>query len=431
MRITNWRCGFEREPLLHPFGFKGGYLSELWQVAVVLNDADGYTGLGTGVQSVLWSDATVFARRREAGGNSLMLAITHFALEQAVGQDWSHPYELQSRLLPALVDYADKVCPGGTPRLTFVLNALVPIDLAAWQLYAAQNGIHNFDDLYPAALRPALSAHHERLAAVPLITYSTSVDEVRRLAESGCALFKIKIGADPDQDGDPAKMLAWDTARLTELHRELSTYSTFDTCSGRVSYYLDANGRYDHPDRVLALLDHACRLGALEQIALLEEPFAEEAGFEVGDWPVCVVADESAHSLEDVRRRLDQGYRGFALKPVAKTLSLSLQTLELAHRHHADCFCADLTVPPFLLEWNRNVAARLAPIKALRIGLLESNGAQNYAQWPRLINAHACSDGAWVTPRQGGFDLDQRFYATSGGVLESSPYYRQLAGVSN
>ncbi len=31
--ITKTQSNFEREPLLRPFGFKGGYLTELWQIA--------------------------------------------------------------------------------------------------------------------------------------------------------------------------------------------------------------------------------------------------------------------------------------------------------------------------------------------------------------------------------------------------------------
>jgi L-alanine-DL-glutamate epimerase-like enolase superfamily enzyme len=428
MRITDWRCGFAREPLLNPFGFKGGYLSELWQPSVWVRDEDGREGLGTGVQSVLWSDAEIFVRFRESGGNCAMLAITHFALERACGLDWTDPFELQAQLVPSAMAYARTLCPGHEPRLTFVLNALVPLDLAAWQLYAQAQGCASFDALYPPVLHDALSCRHERLAAVPLITYATSLDEVRALAESGCSLFKIKVGADPGRDGDREKMLEWDCRRISELHEALSAYSCTDTESGRIAYYLDANGRYDHRERLVKLLDHADRIGALGHIALLEEPFSEECSLDVGDLPVCVVADESAHSLEDVQRRLDQGYGAFALKPVAKTLSLSLQVLEQAHRARAACFCADLTVPPYLLEWNRNVAARLAPIPAMRTGLLESNGAQNYTRWPDLLAAHPVADADWLTPRNGAFELRAEFYRVSGGVFAQPAYYRRLAG---
>ena len=60
MKITNAVSNFVREPLLSPFGFKGGYLSELWQVVVRLECGE-FSGVGTGIQSVLWSDASVFS----------------------------------------------------------------------------------------------------------------------------------------------------------------------------------------------------------------------------------------------------------------------------------------------------------------------------------------------------------------------------------
>ena len=47
--------------------------------------------------------------------------------------------------------------------------------------------------------------------------------------------------------------------------------------------------------------------------------------------------------------------------------------------------CADLTVNPVLVEWNRAVAERLPQFPGLgNLGLLESNGAQNYRNWQRM-----------------------------------------------
>lgn len=428
MKIINWKSGFVREPLARPFGFKGGYISELWLPAVRLTDAAGHEGLGTSVQSVLWSDANVFARFRENGGNAMMYALTCYALESAVGLEWSTPIELQEVLLPRLTDYARQVCADPHLRLTFVLNALVLVDNAAWQLYAHSHGIDDFDALIPLEYRLALSVRQPRLAAVPLVSYVLPLEQAAAEAASGCPMLKIKIGANPDGDGDPEKMLQWDCRRLTELHRVLKDFRTADTVTGHVAYYLDANGRYDSKERLLRFLDHAAKIGALERIALLEEPFTEEAEFEVGDLPVCVAADESAHSYADAQRRIDQGYRAMALKPVAKTLSMSLKVLRVAHRAGISCFCADLTVPPYLLEWNRNIAARLAPLPSMRCGVLESNGAQNYINWSSMLAAHPCPNSNWLVPQQGKFVLDDGFYRCSGGVLQMPEYYQQLCG---
>ena len=96
MKITNAISNFVREPLLSPFGFKGGYLSELWQVVVQL-DAEEYTGVGTGIQSVLWSDASVFSSTSQAGGNSYMFAMTDYALKLAKGMEFTTPLTCWTR----------------------------------------------------------------------------------------------------------------------------------------------------------------------------------------------------------------------------------------------------------------------------------------------------------------------------------------------
>ncbi|MBQ0108994.1 MAG: hypothetical protein KBS44_01775, partial [Clostridiales bacterium] len=51
---------FIREPLLAPFGFKGKYLTELWQTVVYLETPSFASACPTTI-SVLWSDANVFA----------------------------------------------------------------------------------------------------------------------------------------------------------------------------------------------------------------------------------------------------------------------------------------------------------------------------------------------------------------------------------
>ena len=57
IRIAEANAAYEREPLLRPFGFKGGQLTELWQVTVKLSSPAGRSSIGLGTQSVLWSDA--------------------------------------------------------------------------------------------------------------------------------------------------------------------------------------------------------------------------------------------------------------------------------------------------------------------------------------------------------------------------------------
>jgi hypothetical protein len=76
IRITGVDSNFEREPLIRPFGFKGGYMTEIWQTAVRLESDQGNIKIGLCSQSVLWSDARIFAEHAEAGGNALMYAMT-------------------------------------------------------------------------------------------------------------------------------------------------------------------------------------------------------------------------------------------------------------------------------------------------------------------------------------------------------------------
>ena len=75
MKILKAKCTYFPEKLKAPFGFKGGYLSELWQVICRLDSSEHY-GIGVGVQSVLWSDADVFTSNSEFDGNMFMYKTT-------------------------------------------------------------------------------------------------------------------------------------------------------------------------------------------------------------------------------------------------------------------------------------------------------------------------------------------------------------------
>ncbi|WP_257669477.1 hypothetical protein [Parapedobacter tibetensis] len=59
---------FMREKLVHPFGFKGAFLTELWQVASLMESTSGKHGIGLATQSVLYGDADFFASCSEAEG---------------------------------------------------------------------------------------------------------------------------------------------------------------------------------------------------------------------------------------------------------------------------------------------------------------------------------------------------------------------------
>ena len=423
-RITVARVSadFEREPLIRPFGFKGGYQSEIWQSVALLESDSGRRGIGLCTQGVLWSDAQVFAGHSESGGNALMYAVTEHALQQLKGRSFTNPVELLEETRHEVYEFAKRIT--GQPRLreTFALNALVGVDNAAWLLYAAENGITTFDELVPPAYRSALAHRHEKIASIPLMAYAVPIEELKTAVDQGYFFMKIKIG----QPGTQAEMLEKDKARISAIHAAIGHARTPYTANGRLPYYFDANGRYESKDTLLRLIEHTKAIGAFEQIALVEEPFPEELEIDISDIPVRVAADESAHTDRDALKRIQMGYKAIALKPIAKTMSMSLKIAQLAHERGVPCFCADLTVNPILVEWNKNVAARLAPFPGLGLGLVETNGHQNYRHWETLRSYHPAPDAPWARTVRGVFKLGPDFYARSGGIFDPLPHYEAM-----
>ncbi|MBR6748265.1 MAG: L-alanine-DL-glutamate epimerase [Clostridia bacterium] len=427
MRIMKADIEFREEPIRAAFAFKGKYNAKpMWNIAVKLESDSGAVAYGVANQGILWSDAAVANSHTNSGGNMLMYLISEYACKRCIGVEFETPDELLREMLGDVYTYAKAVT--GLPKLreTFALGGLVAFDTAAWLLYAKEKGITNFDGLIPERARPALSARHEKIAAIPLITYSASMDDILREVDGGCFFLKIKIGSDPEHDGDYDKMLAWDKQRLTDIHNALRERPCAWSENGHIPYYLDANGRYDSKDRLLRLLDHADHIGALERIAIMEEPFPEDAGIDVSDLPVRLAADESAHSDRDVEKRISMGYRAIALKPIAKTMSMSFDMLSVCAREGVPAFCADLTVPPVQVDLNKNFAARIPAIPGLKVGLLESNGHQYYTNWADMMRQLPIPDGAWVEPHDGLYTLDERFYRESGGIFLPSERYTEM-----
>ena len=140
--------------------------------------------------------------------------------------------------------------------------------------------------------------------------------------------------------------------------------------------------------------------------------------------PVRVTGDESAHSAQDVARLTGKmGYGAIALKPIAKTLSVSLEMARQAMRNGAVCFCADLTVPPVMLDWNMSMASRLPLLPGMKVGVVESNGSQNYPEWKRLDGLCPVPDAPWRTPEAGVFHLGERFFSDSGILRIPDAYF--------
>jgi hypothetical protein len=427
-RVFSSSLDFEREPLAAPWGFKGGFLTELWQAVAALEGEDGRRRVGLGTQSVLWCDPRVLTSRSEPAGNAAMLMMTDHALRLAAGQEFDRPPDLLDRLLEPTLAYGRAVTGLADLRKVFALNALVPVDNAAWMLWASANGAAGFDALIPEESREALSCRQSTVVSAPAVGYGLGLDEIVRLIDEGFFLLKIKLGSDPDRDGNPLKMMEWDVARMREIHAAVGRRRTSGSPTGHPLYYLDANGRY--PDRSIldGLLDRLASNGSLRQTILLEEPFPENVKEPVGDLPVRVVVDESASNVEETRERIALGYGAVALKPIAKTLSVTFRIARLCRELDIPAFCADLTVNPILVDWNKCIAARLPAIPELDGGLQEVNGWQNYRDWERMLSYHPAPHGDWILPAGGRFTLSDEFYDTSGGALSRSDHYASLVG---
>ena len=421
--IRSVSCNFEREPLVRPFGFKGGYLTEEWIVSAYLESESGLHGIGLGTQSCLWSDAKVFASNSEAGGNAIMFSMTQYALKLLVGKDFASPVELNDWLWPQVWEYGKKVSANPELRATYALNALVAVDNAAWVLFARENGLELFDDMIPDEFWPALSSRHAKCASIPLFSYNVPVSEMRGAADSGYFFMKIKIG----QPGTQEEMLAKDMARVSDIHAVLKNCRTPHTKTGKLPYYFDANGRYEKKDTFLRFVDHLRKIGAYDQVAIVEEPFDEHADIDVNDIPLRLAADESAHTVKDAMERIEMGYRAMALKPIAKTMSMSMKIAQAAYEKNIPCFCADLTVCPAMVEWNKAVAARLPAFPGIGdLGLVETNGHMNFRNWETMRRDLAYPDAHWTRTENGVFECDADWYAKSGGILEPMPRYERM-----
>jgi len=413
LRITAASLDFVREPLAKPLGFKGSAFTEKWVCRVALTSESGASAVSHGGLAVLWSDARVFLSHSETGANVLMAAVVEFALQCARRHSFATPLELHEKIFPEVHAYACDVTRLRDLNPTFTLNALVSVDQAAWLLHARERSLRTFDELVPDDFRAALPERHRALGCIPLISYNTGAEEIAQLARDGHFLLKIKIGA----PGDEREMLAADQRRLAAVHDVVCSLSTEHTVDGRLRYYVDANGRYRTREQVEQLLDFADRRGFLERIALFEEPFEDPTGADLRGLPVMFAADESLHDPADIAARLESGFRAVALKPAGKGFSVSLRFAREAQRLGAVCFVADSACTPLMLDWNKNVAARLPALPGTKIGLLEVNGPQSYGHWAELLQRHPAAGRPWHEPHRATFTLDEDFYTSGGGIL--------------
>lgn len=422
IHIVHTDSNFERERLVRPFGFKGNFLTELWQIVSKTESASGNRAIGIGTQSVLYGDPEIFEAHSEAGGNALMYALTDSALQISKKEPFRTPIDLLDRILPDVMASARKLTGKSEVNVNFLYNALVSVDNAAWLLYAAENRLTDFDSMIPKPYKKALGYHNDKIAVMYQVPYGMPMSELSQAVKSGYFVIKIKTGFPGTQE----QMLQGDIERLTQIHNTLKNARTHHTKNGRLIYTIDANARYEKKETVLRYLDHAKKIGAFDQIMLYEEPLSERNEEDVSDTGIRIGADESVHNEKDALRRLQQGYTALVLKGIAKTLSQSMKIAKLAHEHNVPCMCADLTVNPILIDWHKNLAARLAPFPGIGMGMMETNGDMNYVNWKNMVNYHPAAGASWMQVKDGVFELNQDFYKRSGGILEPSPHYQDM-----
>ncbi|MBC7759629.1 MAG: L-alanine-DL-glutamate epimerase [Phormidesmis sp. FL-bin-119] len=427
IEVIKTHSNFEREKLLRPFGFKGGYLTELWQVVSQMQSASGTSKIGIATQSVLYGDAELFPLHSEANGNALMYVLANKALDMVKQTPFATPIELFDKILPSVLTEGKKLTGKADLNINFVYNALVSVDNAAWLLYAAENKSNTFEEMIPAPYKRSLSHRNEKIAIMYQISYGMPMQDLKNAVTQGYFVFKIKTGF----PGSQAEMLQGDLERLTLIHNTLKDLRTEHTEDGKLIYTMDANARYEKKETLQRYLDHAKKIGAFDQILLYEEPLKENNDENVSDLGIRVGADESAHDEASSIKRLDQGYNVLVLKGIAKTLSMSMKLAKLAAERNVPCMCADLTVNPILIDWHKNLAAHLAPFPVIEMGLMETNGDMNYTNWDTMVKYHPGSDASWFQRKNGVFELNKDFYDRSGGMFEPSAHYQEMFRKSN
>ena len=420
--IVNAACAYEREKLIRPFGFKGGYLTELWQTASNLTTASGISKTGIATQSVLYGDADLFSLHSEAKGNSMMHALTTKALDLVKQTSFYTPIDLLDKILPEVISEGKRITGKSDLNINFVYNALVSIDNAAWLVYAAENKYKSFETMIPGPFKEALSHQNDKIAIMYQIPYGMPMQDLLGAAQKGFFVFKVKTGS----PGTQSEMLKADMERLSLIHQTLKDHRTEHTSNGKLIYTLDANARYEKKESLLKYLDHAKKIGAFDQILLIEEPLNESNIEHVHDLGILIAADESIHDEESAINRLDLGYNVMVLKGIAKTLSFSVKIAKLAAKRNIPCLCADLTVNPILIDWHKNLSAHLPPFPGINMGLMETNGDMNYANWKNMLDYHPGAHASWMKAKNGVFDLNPDFYQRSGGIFEPSEHYENM-----
>ncbi|MGC4190508.1 MAG: enolase C-terminal domain-like protein [Thermomicrobiales bacterium] len=323
----------------------------------------------------------------------------------AFGHPLDHFLDIEARLSEAEM-----------PRLA-ALVAISPLDAAIHDAYGKLHGISAYAALGPEFVGWDLSrvlgdpfvgqyfgdyVRSEPIASLPIahtvgtadpLTIGDRIGAYPSLAEwiasDGVRNFKVKL---------KGKDLAWDVARLREVHTVASGISGAD-----VRLYADLNEQGPSLAYLVALLDDVRDTApdALAALVSLEQPSSRNLGLDAIDVHaisrrIPVVLDEGLVSLTSIDRAAALGWNGIALK-TCKTQSLMLLALAKATELGLHVSVQDLTNPGIALPHSAGLAARLPAIEPM-----ESNQRQYFPETStpeatRFPGIYAVRDGAIPT----------------------------------
>jgi len=319
-----------------PVRFKGGYMSEIWQTAVLMESESGGTRVGIGTQNVC-------GQTRPSSRAAPRPRATRSCTR-------SPSAPLRSRAMPA-VPLPLRVA-GRDPRAGARVCARghgprrPAQDLHAQRARARrQRGlagarrrerISGFDALI-RRVQAGAASRHTLAAAIP--SWRTRCPWPRSATPQPRLLLHEDQDRPAGHAGRDAREGQGPPVGNPRGHRRDGNPAHAD---GRLPYYFDANGRYESKDSLLRLLITPIDR-RLDRIAILEEPFPEDVEAASTIW-ACASLPTRARTPTRRGAADRPRLRRIALKPIAKTLSMTLKIARLAHARGIPCFCADLTV---------------------------------------------------------------------------------------
>ena len=441
VRIAEIAVAFEPVPFRMPLKFGGRVVdqTQLINVAVRVERRDGSSATGHGSMPVgnvwAWPSDTVEAAAAER-------AMCRFADQLASGdwvsRDWGDPIAIMHAAIGRYDELAAAIqtelgLAEPLPKLA-QLVAASPLDAAVHDAYGRAHGRSSFDVLGPAFIRHDLSHYlDERFAgefldAIATATPSptmplyhlvgaldplTSEDVAERpddllpvtlgewIAADGLTHLKIKLsGSDLD----------WDLQRVLAIDAVAESHSRPD----QPGWWYSADFNEKCPSAA-ALVDWLDRLKAAsprayDRVQYLEQPTSRDLHAD-SQSPMHeaaarkpVVIDESLVSYEALRRAMELGYSGVALK-ACKGQTEALLAAAAARKFGLFLCVQDLTCPGASFLHSASLAAHLPDVTAI-----EGNGRQycpapNAAWAPRYPGMFAIDAGVVHTGELDGVGL--------------------------